>query len=468
MGLHRESPHLWGPGSAPHLRTCISHLRTCLSHQHKGQFPLTRCRDRAQSCMFHIRMLWEKRSSGRKGFLVTVTQGRSYQRKPHSCTHCRAPARPPRGRTGLGSDPVWLSAGVLPAPPASPETMRGLTCRVAVVPGHGFGDVVPGTGAADTGRGVRTRRSTAGRPPLPAPTACPLGRPHPNQPLPDARRSPPLAREPRCLIRAHRRHRQAFVEGTNEWMDEWMDGWELLPPSSGLRGPQPCDSRGSGSVRGCFGWTAHADPCGSTRQMGAPFPSQVSRSSAALRCSQERPPSHTHTHTHPRAQLRVPPATRLDRLSQRGLGVPGTGRAYRGPFQMPGGGGPGPGGGVSQSGGVALLCTWQQEAGTLSALPLHRTAGSCESLGREVARGGRQRGLPRHVGGHGVGPRLAARPLRGLWQVPSHLPASASCKVGVRTAPPSHSGCDNSASTVNRSRHGAESGVAVSRTPPPP
>lgn len=298
MGLHRESPHLWGPGSAPHLRTCISHLRTCLSHQHKGQFPLTRCRDRAQSCMFHIRMLWEKRSSGRKGFLVTVTQGRSYQRKPHSCTHCRAPARPPRGRTGLGSDPVWLSAGVLPAPPASPETMRGLTCRVAVVPGHGFGDVVPGTGAAGTGRGVRTRRSTAGRPPLPAPTACPLGRPRPNQPLPDARRSPPLAREPRCLIRAHRRHRQAFVEGTNEWMDEWMDGWELLPPSSGLRGPQPCDSRGSGSVRGCFGWTTHADPCGSTRQMGAPFPSQVSRSSAALRCSQERhprPPTHTHS-----------------------------------------------------------------------------------------------------------------------------------------------------------------------------
>lgn len=295
MGLHRESPHLWGPGSAPHLRTCISHLRTCLSHQHKGQFPLTRCRDRAQSCMFHIRMLWEKRSSGRKGFLVTVTQGCSYQRKPHSCTHCRAPARPPRGRTGLGSDPVWLSAGVLPAPPASPETMRGLTCRVAVVPGHGFGDVVPGTGAAG---GVRTRRSTAGRPPLPAPTACPLGRPHPNQPLPDARRSPPLAREPRCLIRAHRRHRQAFVEGTNEWMDEWMDGWELLPPSSGLRGPQPCDSRGSGSVRGCFGWTTHADPCGSTRQMGAPFPSQVSRSSAALRCSQECHPRPTHTHTH--------------------------------------------------------------------------------------------------------------------------------------------------------------------------
>lgn len=54
-------------------------------------------------------------------------------------------------------------------------------------------------------------------------------------------------------------------------------------------------------------------------------------------------------------------------------------------------------------------------------------------------------GSPRHVGGRGVSPGLAARPLRGLCQVTSHLPALASCKMGVMTAPPSHSCCENSA-----------------------
>lgn len=253
----------------------------------------------------------------------------------------------------------------------------------------------------------------------------------------------------------------------NGWTNGWMDGSSCRRhPGCGV--PSRVTAGVAGASEAALGGPRTQTRAGARGRWALPSPVRFQDRLRLYDAAKSVTPAPPHTHTHPGAQLRVPPATRLDRLSQRGLGVPGTGRAYRGPFQMPGGGGPGPRGGVSQSGGVALLCTWQQEAGTLSALPLHRTAGSCESLGREVARGGQERGLPRHVGGHGVGPRLAARPLRGLWQVPSHLPASASCKVGVRTAPPSHSGCDNSASTVNGSRHGAESGVAVSRTSPPP